>query len=155
MPPEYPDITSLNTIFIAGSIEMGKAKDWQKDFIFHTECLVDHNPDWKETWAILNPRRKDWDDTWQQDISAPQFNQQVNWELDYLERATHRVFYFANDTLSPITLLELGKFAKKERTYVYFEPRYLRKGNVQIFCHRYGIPVYPDIRSIISKIFTS
>jgi len=151
-PPEYPDITGLNTIFLGGSIEMGKAREWQKDFILRVESLIKHSPSLMRSWAILNPRRKEWDSTWIQDISFPQFNQQVNWELDYLERATHRVFYFATDTLSPVTLMELGKFGDKN-SYVIYDDGYLRKGNVQIFCHRYGIPVYPDIQTIINKIF--
>lgn len=39
-------------VFLAGSIEMGKAKEWQKEFI---EALSD------KPIRFLNPRRNDWD----------------------------------------------------------------------------------------------
>lgn len=145
-PPDYPRIIGPDNIFLAGSIEMGKARNWQEEFISAMRPYSGFR-----NWVVLNPRRKNWDLTWEQDISSPYFNQQVNWELDYLERANHRVFYFVADTLSPVTLMELGKFGASN-SYVIYENNYLRKGNVQIFCHRYRIPIYPDIHAVINKI---
>lgn len=45
-----------HTIFLAGSIEMGKAENWQDKVV---RLLKD-----KEV-IIFNPRRDDWDSSWE------------------------------------------------------------------------------------------
>lgn len=124
---------SMKFCFLAGSIEMGKATDWQKEMEGFFE---------KEGWGTFNPRRKDWDSTWAQEFDNPQFYQQVNWELDGLEKADMVLLYLEPDTKSPISLLELGKFAIPGKTYVVCPDGFWRKGNVDIFCNRYDIPVF-------------
>lgn len=51
------------TVFLAGSIEMGKAIDWQKEIGDEFENSDDV--------CILNPRRDDWDSSWEQSIDNP------------------------------------------------------------------------------------
>lgn len=150
-PPRYPKITEPNRLFLAGSIEMGKAAKWQREFVDMFTAKANRSAD-ITSWAVFNPRRPDWDSTWEQKMSNANFFQQVDWELTFLERATHRIFYFAKDTISPISLLELGKFASSGNNYVYVDAGYLRKGNVDIFCHRYEIPVYNHWVDILNKL---
>lgn len=141
-PPSYPSLTKPS-IFLGGSIEMGKAVDWQRAVIER----------FKETDAmILNPRRDDWDSSWVQSIENAQFNQQVRWELDYLHRVDYRIFYFAGNTLSPITLLEFGTFHKWKNTFVCWDDGYLRKGNLEVYCHANEIVPYHSLEQIIDKI---
>ncbi|OAL42594.1 hypothetical protein IQ07DRAFT_669236, partial [Pyrenochaeta sp. DS3sAY3a] len=45
------------------------------------------------------------------------------------------------EKLSPITLLELGHHAKDRKLIVCCPDGFLRKGNVQIVCERFGIPL--------------
>ncbi|MEP7127198.1 MAG: nucleoside 2-deoxyribosyltransferase domain-containing protein, partial [Byssovorax sp.] len=66
-------------VFLAGSIEMGAAVDWQAAI---TALLADL------AIVILNPRRDDWDSSWRQSIDDPRFRGQVEWELDGLDRAS-------------------------------------------------------------------
>ena len=70
-PAPIKDFNIFKTfkVFLAGSIDMGKAEDWQP---FVTERLSDL------PISIFNPRRDDWDSTWVQDISNKQFAEQVN-----------------------------------------------------------------------------
>lgn len=150
-PPRYPKMVEDHRLFLAGSIEMGKAARWQQEFINGFVDKAKKSP-YEDTWGIFNPRRADWDPTWEQKITNANFFQQVDWELTFLERATHRVFYFAKDTISPISLLELGKFAGNGNNYVYVDFSYLRRGNVEIFCHRYQIPVYNHWIDILNEI---
>ena len=151
-PPVYPTLYDTTSIFLAGSIEMDKAKRWQDEFVSQFKKLEKIYSK-GDKYTLLNPRRDDWDASWKQEISNAQFYQQVDWELTFLERADYRVFYFAENTLSPITLLELGKFADGQ-SFVLVEKEYLRKGNVDIFCHRYGIPVFKFAEDIIKEILT-
>jgi len=78
--------------------------------------------------------------------------QQVNWELDYLEKVEYRVFYFAENTLSPVSLLEYGKFFDYENTYIAAHPNYNRIGNLQIFCHRHGIRLHQSVDDLVTII---
>ncbi|MEL6130378.1 MAG: nucleoside 2-deoxyribosyltransferase domain-containing protein [Cyanobacteria bacterium J06628_4] len=105
-PTPLTNIDVSRTVFLAGSIEMGTAEDWQTQV---TQSLTNTN------LTLLNPRRDRWDPTWKQTITNPQFRAQVEWELDAQTQATMIVMYFAPSTQSPITLLELGLFANSDK----------------------------------------
>lgn len=150
-PPTFPQVNPYRSIFLAGSIEMGKAVNWQKEFIDKVSKLKKAKS--RIEYNIFNPRRDDWDNSLEQSIENPQFYQQVQWELTYLERCCFKVFYFAEDTLSPITLLELGTFHKENNVYVCASPKYLRLGNLEIFTNRYNLPLHSSLDEVISKIF--
>ena len=135
---------NLFTVFLAGSIEMGKAENWQETIENELEKFKDI--------CIYNPRRDDWDSSWKQEITHPQFNQQVNWELDALEKADLIVFYFSPETQSPITLLELGLFARSGKLVVCCPQGFWRKGNVDIICEKFAIPQVDSIDELIIQI---
>lgn len=128
------------SIFLAGSIDMGAAVDWQTQV---SEALKGYDI------TILNPRRDDWDSSWKEDISNPQFNQQVNWELNALGAVDLIIFYFDPEGKAPITLLELGLHAD-QNVIVCCPEGYWKRGNVQIVCERKGIPWAEDIDELVS-----
>lgn len=141
--PIMRDVDAMRpSVFLAGSIEMGAAKDWQTQAI---EFYEDHNIELN----IYNPRRDDWDSSWTQEFENPQFYQQVNWELTALEDATLIIMYFDPNTKSPISLLELGLFAKSDKIFVCCPKGFWRKGNVDILCERYGIPNYSNFEDLL------
>jgi len=130
-PPKVVlNATEEFTVFAAGSIEMGKARNWQEELAEQVSDVDGY---------LLNPRRDDWDSSWEQDISNKFFKDQVEWELKALEEASLIVMYLQPGTMSPISLLELGKFAKPEKLFVCCPKGFWRKGNVDIFCKRYKI----------------
>jgi Nucleoside 2-deoxyribosyltransferase like len=131
------------SVFLAGSIEMGHADAWQATV---EGALVD----WPIT--ILNPRRDAWDASWEQSITNPLFREQVEWELSGLERATWIAMYFDPATKAPITLLELGLMAASGKLIVGCPPGYWRRGNVEIVCARYGIPLVNTLTELIARI---
>jgi hypothetical protein len=122
------------SIFLAGSIEMGKAEDWQTKV---TKLLTSHY----ENIYIFNPRRDDWSSDWKQEIENKQFNEQVTWELSHIESSTIMLVHFDPKTQSPITLAELGIACGKfpDKVIVSCPEGFFRKGNVDIICHRYGV----------------
>lgn len=123
-----------NSVFLAGSIEMGKARDWQAEAI---KLLDDHFA------VIYNPRRPDWDSSWEQSIQNVEFRRQVDWELDMIAAADWVLFNFEPDTIAPISLMELG--SRVDNVVVCCPDEYFRKGNVDIFCYRHKIPVFLDL----------
>jgi len=143
-PPKPLDECSFeNSLFFAGSIEMGRAIDWQKTI---EEELKNHNGN------IFNPRRDDWDSSWKQDIKNDQFREQVEWELGALEKCDYILMYYAPNTISPISLLEMGLHANSGKMIVCCPEGYERKGNVDIVCNRYNIPIIDDIKSLIGFV---
>lgn len=132
-PTDPLDVSGKLSIFLAGSIEMGVAEDWQTKVQEH---LSEYDI------SVYNPRRDDWDSSWKQDISDPQFLHQVNWELDHLDKADIILMYFLPETKSPISLLELGRYADSGKMIVCCPEGFWRRGNVQILCDRFSIPLY-------------
>lgn len=134
-------------VFLAGSIEMGAAEDWQMKIEKFLE---------KENVTIYNPRRDDWDSSWTQEESNPQFNYQVNWEISKLIESDVIFMYFSPQTKSPISLLELGMFSREQKMIVCCPDGFWRKGNVEVVCTRFGIPIFNDfdkaIGSLLSKV---
>lgn len=144
-PPQPHKAFRGLTVFLAGSIEMGSAEDWQPKV---TEALKGFDV------QVLNPRRDDWDPTWEQSIDNPQFNEQVTWELDGIDKAGVMVFYFDPATKSPISLMELGLVAESfEKEILVCCPKgFWRKGNVDILCHRNHISLTESLEELISEL---
>ena len=132
-----------NAVFLAGSIEMGKAVDWQQE-------IEDKLKDFDVT--LFNPRRDDWDSSWEQTIDNPDFKEQVEWEMNSMDKAKKIVFYMDEKTKSPITLLELGLHASSGKCCVYCPDGFWRKGNVEVVCDRFNIPMVDDIDGLIKFI---
>lgn len=129
-------------VFLGGSIEMGNAEDWQTGMgEFFTN----------EKWGVFNPRRLDWDSSWEQKFTDPNFSQQVNWELNALDMADLILLYFVPNTKSPISLLELGLYADSKKIYVVCPNGFWRKGNVDIVCNRKNIPLFETLEDF--KVF--
>lgn len=143
-PPAPHDMAAgERALFLAGSIEMGRAEPWQAA----VEAGLADLP-----VAVLNPRRYDWDSSWVQSIDHPQFREQVEWELAGLERADLVAMYFAPDTQAPVPLLELGLVARSGRLVVCCPPGYWRRGNVGVVAARYGVPLVADLPAFVRAI---
>src|SRR3990167_10530862 len=119
-PPQKLDVKfKEQSLFLAGSIELGKAELWQDRI---TNQFAD-----AENVVILNPRRDDWDSSWIQSIDNPKFKEQVEWELEAMALADKILMYFDPNTKSPISLLELGLHAKDGSLVVVCPEGFWRK----------------------------
>lgn len=141
-PNDYPTDQDI-LIFLAGSIEMGKAERWQDRVCAALEGF---------DVILLNPRRDDWDSSWVQRKSDPQFSEQVNWELSALRDSDVIVMYFAPGTESPISLLEFGLYAESGKLYVACPVEFWRRGNVEIVCDRYGITLFDSLDDLLANL---
>lgn len=153
-PPNYTGTyeKSAIRIFLAGSIEMNKASDWQSRAIEVIKHEFKTNYYFTNA-MIFNPRRPDWNSEWGQSMQDAHFYQQVDWELTNLERATHIILFFEKGTQSPISLLELGLYAKAQKPLVVVcEDGFHRKGNVEMVCNRYRIPMQETLESGIKYL---
>jgi len=137
-----------STIFLAGSIEQGKAANWQQVVI---DALKQHRD--ADDLVILNPRRDAWDAMWDQTEDNPELVKQVRWELANLELADLTFFYFQAGTLSPISLLELGKVCgANQNAIVVCEPGFWRRGNVAVTAEMARIEVFDHLDAGIERL---
>lgn len=142
-PTPLPTALTGPAVFLAGSIEMGRAIDWQAAV---TAQLADLEV------TVLNPRRDAWDASWTQSITNPVFRAQVEWELDALDRAAVIAMYLDPDTRAPISLLELGLHAAAGKLVICCPDGYWRKGNVEVVAARYGLPLVDDLAALVAAL---
>ena len=147
-PNKYKAGVADRILFLAGSIEQDKAEPWQEKVVeeFKNESLI-----------ILNPRRDNWDESWENRMSNPQFAEQVDWELEGIADTDFILLYFDPNTKSPISLLELGLMAENffsmiTTGVVVCPDGFWRKGNVEIVCMNYDIPLYNTLEEGIKEL---
>ena len=146
-PNPVPDIGGVR-VFLAGSIEMGTAEDWQD----RVSKELAKNPNLDQ---ILNPRRTDWDSSWVQSITNPNFKEQVEWEHEGIFSSDIVFFYFDPATKSPITLMELGIIMGLNLSLalpyvvVCCPDGFWRRGNIEIVCNKLEIPLYNCLEDAI------
>jgi len=56
------------------------------------------------------------------------------------------------DSKAPISLLELGLEAKNKKVVVVCEDGFYRKGNVEIVCNKYDIPLHNTLEELYKKL---
>ncbi len=134
-------------VFLAGSIDMGAADDWQTRL---TAALFDRVGDGE--LVVLNPRRDAWDASWRQSIDEPRFRGQVEWELDGLERADVIAMWFTPASKAPITLLELGLVARGGKVVVGCPEGFWRRGNIEVVCARFAVPLLADWETFVAAV---
>ena len=127
LPMSRPGFTK---IFLAGTIDLGNSDNWQSDFIERIKQISIKTT--TDRFIIYNPRRE-------------KFNSN---ELDRMDHSDVIVMNILKDSKSPITLMELGLYAKSGKLLVVCEDGYYRQGNVDFMCSRYNIPLYRGIGDI-------
>ena len=143
-PPAPVALTpDSRTVFLAGSIDMGVAENWQARA---ATALADKDVE------VLDPRRDAWDSSWRQSIEHAEFRGQVEWELDGLERADTIAMWFAPESKAPITLLELGLFARTGKVVVGCPAGFWRRGNVEVVCARWSVPLVATWDDFIAAV---
>jgi hypothetical protein len=123
--PQAAWIKNKYSIFLAGGIS--NCSDWQSEVAAKLAVF--------EHLTVVNPRRKDYncDDPAQEKI-------QITWEHLKLREVNQTLFYFAPETLCPITLFEYGSALERliqlrselDIMFVACHPDYKRKNDVLI-----------------------
>lgn len=110
-PNKYPEHCDL---FLGGGIT--GCPDWQAEMV---EMLA------IQSGVVLNPRRST-------DFTGDIAVEQIQWEYQALRSVDTVLFWFPEETLCPITLLELGVFTQRPQTrlIVGTHPNYARRLDV-------------------------
>ena len=134
-------VVPLN-LFLGGSIDNGEALDWQKALIGEL-----NSEDTIKPIMIYNPRRDNWD----KDVDKKELELQIKWELYHLERADLVVMNILGGSKSPISLLELGLFARTNKLLVFCSPSFYRFDNVKVTCEQYSVPLFETNDILVIK----
>ena len=142
-PEALPASHAKLRVFLGGSIDMGSAPNWQRTVI---DALKG------EEIVILNPRRADWNPAWKPEASDLNFRRQVEWELDALESSDIVIIYFAPGSQSPVSLLEMGLYARSGKLVILCPDGYWRKGNVDITAAKYGVTQVRSLDELVAEV---
>lgn len=139
-PNELPKKDNRLKVFLGGTIDMGNSEDWQAKISRELK---------NESIILFNPRRDDWNTAWKPVKEEPEFRKQVEWELNALENSDYIIMYFGKDSKSPISLLEMGLYARSGKLLVICPEGFWRKGNVDITAEKYGIKQFDSIDEVL------
>lgn len=136
------------SVFLAGSIDMGTAINWQPKVIDAIEDRCNCNV------TIYNPRRDDWDSSWKQTLHDRKFAEQVRWELQKMDEAKHIFMYISAESKAPISLLEFGRIHAKYpgKLIICVEPGFYRRGNIEVMCQNSAITLHNDLEAAIDHL---
>lgn len=136
------------SVFLAGTIDNGNSLNWQDRTI--TELIKLGVKDLE----VYNPRREHWNPN----PSKEDMEYQIKWEQEHLDKANIIAMVLLDDSKSPISLLEIGLYAKTGKLIVFCTPNFYRWDNVRLTCKKYHIELIQDTHplvitnKIISKI---
>ena len=126
------------SVFLAGTIDNGDSLNWQDKVIIE---LINLGVDCE----IYNPRREHWNSN----PTKEELEKQIEWEQDHLDRANMIVMVLLDDSKSPISLLELGLYAKENKLIVFCTPNFYRFDNIRMTCKKYNIELVQDLNPLI------
>jgi len=152
-------------IFLAGTIDNGESYDWQQALIWKLAlytCTPDNEEDLGSGYdfslgaeddndiIIFNPRRANWSPN----ATDEDVVKQIEWEQEHLDQADLIVMYLADNSKSPISLLELGLYGPQGKMLVCCTNKFYRYNNVKCTCDKYMIDLYEsnDIKDIVDEI---
>jgi hypothetical protein len=140
MPPNDIDnsiytvngVVPLN-LFLGGTIDNGDSENWQQQLIDELDLCDTVHP-----IMIYNPRREEWNPS----EGEKGLENQIKWELHHLERANLIIMNILSNSKSPISLMEIGLFARKNKLLVFCQKDFYRYKNVEVVCQQCNIPLF-------------
>lgn len=129
---------NAKSVFLAGTIDNGDSLNWQDKVIIELvnlgiEC------------EVFNPRREHWNSN----PTKEDMETQIKWEQDHLDSADIIAMVLLDESKSPISLLEMGLYAKSKKLIVFCTPKFYRFDNVRLTCEKYHIPLVQDLHPLI------
>ena len=126
------------SVFLAGTIDNGNSLNWQDKVIIELINLG-------ISCEVFNPRREHWNPN----PTKEEMEKQIKWEQDHLDKANIIAMVLLDDSKSPISLLEMGLYAKSKKLIVFCTPKFYRFDNVRLTCEKYHIPLVQDLHPLI------
>ena len=136
---KLPNKPNSKSVFLAGTIDNGDSLNWQDKTIIELTNLGINDIE------IYNPRRENWNSN----PSKEDIEYQIKWEQDHLDKADVIVMVLLDDSKSPISLLELGLYAKSNKLIVFCTPNFYRWDNIRLTCEKYNIELVQNLHPLV------
>lgn len=136
---KLPNKPNSKSVFLAGTIDNGDSLNWQNKTIIELMNLGINDIE------IYNPRREHWNPN----PSKEEMECQIKWEQEYLDKADFISMVLLDDSKSPISLLELGLYAKSNKLIVFCTPDFYRWDNVRLTCEKYNIQLVESTHPLV------
>ena len=129
----FSDETPHTNVFLGGTIDNGDSENWQDALIKTLDWI-----EFKYQVNIFNPRREEWPSS----DDHNEINKQIDSELEHLERSNIIVMNILENSKSPISLMEIGLFARTGKLMVFCTEEFYRYDNVRKVCERYDVKLF-------------
>lgn len=136
---KLPNKPNSKSVFLAGTIDNGDSLNWQNKTIIELMNLGINDIE------IYNPRREHWNPN----PSKEEMEYQIKWEQEYLDKADFIAMVLLDDSKSPISLLELGLYAKSNKLIVFCTPNFYRWDNIRLTCEKYNIQLVESTHPLV------
>ena len=113
-------------IFLAGSIDCDNDEHWRKQITEHIKTEWFEQTENNESITIYSPRRED---GWSFDLE----NEQAAWDISMMNNADYIILHLTGESLSPVSLLELGTFSSNPKLYFSVNDDYVRKNIAELY----------------------
>lgn len=129
-------IKEKQCIFLAGSMDFNRPDNWRKQTIHK---LSNYN--------FFDPTNKNHDS-----LNEIQMKKHIEWELDALLMADKIILNFLPNSLSPISLVELGLYMSSQKLTVICPKEFYKSKYVYTLCEKYNTPVFLKIEEALNTL---
>ena len=139
-PEQFPE--GKLSIFLGGTIDNGDSEDWQNTAF---NFLKLHKK--FDNWIVLNPRRYNWN----VNACITDVEDQIKWELHALDHADILIMNFLPNSQSPISLFEMGLYARHKKIRVCCPKEFWKSTNVRYYCKVFNIPLFDNLQTLLQN----
>lgn len=118
-------------IFLAGSIDCDNDEHWREEIIEYIRTDWFEEKDNTESITIYSPRREE---EWSFDME----NEQAAWDISMMDAADYIILHLTGESVSPVSLLELGVFINSPKLFFSINDDYVRKNIALLYFSCYG-----------------
>ncbi|WP_298900513.1 nucleoside 2-deoxyribosyltransferase domain-containing protein [uncultured Psychroserpens sp.] len=120
--------------FLAGSIDYNASNPWRESLIKKAKASI----------HFFDPTRRDHDS-----LSHAEMQNHIHWELEALELSDTIVLHFLRTAKSPISLVELGLYARSGKLIVVCPNTFYQRRYIEVLCKKYSIVLCNSLNEVI------
>jgi len=121
---------SNKTVFLAGSIDLKLSGNWREELALQFGDEV----------CFFDPTRYNHDE-----LNDEEMKNHIQWEHETMEMVDVILINFLPKAKSPISLAELGLYARSSKLIVVCPDEFYEKHYVKSLCDRFEIPFYSSL----------
>ena len=122
-------------IFLAGSMAAKSEVNWRQTISTNLQ----------EKYHFIDPTNPNHDV-----LNDAQMREHIKWEFDGMKRADYIIMNFLRDSLSPISLVELGMNINNEKLIVICPKEFYKWRYIDTLCKEHNTPIFNQLEEILN-----